>query len=276
MSYKGSFSRAYAIHELVKNLKIKEIIHLHGSEFEKWFDECSDSKKEKIKKLLRECDKFIVLGKDWKRKITKIEPKTNTFIINNSVQIPRNTAKYCNRDFKILFLGVLIERKGVVDLIEAIKILDDKGKIDNAKFLVAGSGKEETNLKNRVKEYKIEKYFDFLGWIDNEKKKQLLLNSQALILPSYNEGLPMAILEAISYGLPVIATDVGDVSEAVINNENGYLCKAGDIESLSICIQKLLNITEKEWIRKSENSRKIAIEKFANEYYVKKIVCLYN
>lgn len=277
MSYKGSFSRAYCIHKLCRILKIKDIIHLHGSEFKKWYDEgCNKSKKKKVKRLLKECSKIIVLGKEWEKRILAIEPSSKTVIVNNTVEVPINYEKKINYEsLNILFLGVLIKRKGIFDLISAISELNKKIDLKDVKFIIAGSGNEEENVKAKAKELNVDKYIHFTGWIDVEQKKELLKKSQLLILPSYNEGLPMAILEAMSYGLPIIATNVGDIPEAVINEENGFLIEPGNIEMLVDSILNVINLTEEEWKQYSENSKKIVSQKFSDVEYFKKIETIY-
>ena len=119
MSYKGSFIRASFIQKLSKSFKINIIVHLHGSEFKKWFNSLDRKKQEKVKAFIKETDTFIVLGKRWNDVIQEIEPKARIRIINNATPIPENSTYY-NIPFTILFLGVLIKRKGISDLIDSI------------------------------------------------------------------------------------------------------------------------------------------------------------
>ncbi len=104
---------------------------------------------------------------------------------------------------------------------------------------------------------------------------EILKQYQLLVLPSYNEGLPMAILEAISYGIPVVATNVGDISFAVENNINGYLISPHDIEGLKNKIIDVVTKGENNWKKLSENSRTIAIDKFSSEKYMREFTKLY-
>lgn len=276
MSYKGSFTRAYFIKNLSSFFKVKSVIHLHGSEFKKWYEqECNIKKKEKVKRFLRECDAIIVLGKEWKKRILEIEPLSKVIVINNTVKIPNEKSQYNNKKFNVLFLGVLIKRKGVYELIQAINELNKKINLDNVKFFIAGNGIEEETLKLETKKNKIDKYIDFMGWINEEKKKELLKKSQLLVLPSYNEGLPMAILEAISYGIPVVATNVGDVSEAVENGKNGYLIEIGNVKQLTETMHKMIKTSKEEWEKFSNYSRNLAIHKFSDNKYFRNIERLY-
>ena len=171
-------------------------------------------------------------------------------------------------------MGVLIKRKGVADLIRAVDILKKKNRLDNVKFVIAGSGVEEAELKTMCKKLELDKYINFVGWTSGEKKERLFRESQMLVLPSYNEGLPVSILEAISYGMPVVATCVGDISAAIIDGENGYLVEPGDVDALANSIYKL--ISEKaNWQKKSESARKISISQFDETGFFETILNLY-
>lgn len=274
MSYRGSFYRKYAIHKLCKKYGVPDVIHLHGSEFQKWYNESDDRTKAKIRTLLKESASFIVLGEKWNKAIHDIEPKTKTVVVSNTVPIPNYTTSWNEKRFQFLFLGVLIKRKGVADLIQAISLLKKEGSLNNIKFVIAGSGAEEANLKQQARELQVESWIEFVGWTDGKAKERYLKDSQALVLPSYNEGLPMAVLEAISYGLPVIATDVGDMAAAVRDGENGYLIHPGDVDALANSIYKL--ISEKaNWQKKSESARKISISRFDETVFFETILNLY-
>lgn len=274
MSYKGSFTRALFISRISKIFKNKVIVHLHGSEFEKWYNLCENSKKKKIRGFLKECDSFIVLGEEWKKKIKKIEPDTNIKIVKNSINIPKEVSKY-NLPFSFLFVGVLIKRKGVNDLIDAVNQMYKNNEIKNVKFVIVGSGEEEKKLIEIIEKNGLNDFFEFKGWVENSQISTIFKKSNAFILPSYNEGLPMAILEAISYGLPIISTEVGDISSAVMHEKNGFLYKPGDIDSLKKYIKTMLCMNNEEWNIMSDFSRKKAIEEFSIESYFMKIEKLY-
>ena len=274
MSYKGSFYRAYRIQKLCEKRGIKTIIHLHGSTFKDWYDSINDSQKEKVKLLFETASTTIVLGNKWYRVIHDIAPKANIMILNNAVHIPDKSVTWDNNCFKILFMGVLIERKGVSDLIDAIDILRNQNLLHNMKFLIAGTGNDETALRKKVIQYGIESYVEFVGWVLGKEKEKYYLDSQVFILPSYNEGLPVAILEAMSYGLPVIASDVGDVSTAVLNDENGYLIKPGDASSMAKYIYQL-STSRSKYEAMSTKSRELAETMFSDELFYEKLCSTY-
>lgn len=277
MSYNGSFYRKYYIHKLCKLFNKKTIVHLHGSEFEKFYNNSSARTQKKIRDLLKECDVFIVLGDNWKNVILRIQPLANIIVLPNAVSLPKEMVYRRKESFQILYLGMLIKRKGVSDLIDAIKIINKENflKKNNVKFIISGIGQEEEVLKRKVQELDLTRYIEFVGWIDNQDKKNFLMESQLLVLPSYNEGLPVAILEAMSYGLPIVSTDVGSISEAVLNNQNGFLITPGDIQGLALSIKKIVECPEL-WESFSKNSKRVIVSKFNEEDYFKKLINLFN
>lgn len=234
MSYRGSFVRARIIHQMCKCANVPDIVHMHGSEFSKWFSSCREKKQRQIREFLSEVNRVIVLGDSWKKRIQSIEPDTTIQVVHNSVKIPEldKINQWNNTTFQVLYMGVLIKRRGVSDLLDAVAMLRDDNLLGNMRFIVAGTGSEEVLLKDKVKKSNLEDVVHFTGWVNGDEKALLYQESQAFVLPSYNEGLPVAVLEAISYGLPVISTDIGDIQAAVHDGENGIIITPGDISAL--------------------------------------------
>ena len=276
MSHTGSFYRKYILLKISKLFGTKVIIHLHGSEFKKFYDSTNKTSKILIKDMLIKSDKFIVLGENWYKAIKSIEENTNIKILFNTVEIPDDTVKYNNNGKKVLFLGSLVKRKGIFELVEVIRNLKDKSILDkyNVEFIIGGSGKEESNLKRKILDYNLERYINLAGWVDGKKKDELIKNSDIFVLPSHNEGLPVAILEAMSYGLPIISTNVGSINEAVFDNKNGFLVDAFDVDNLEKALSKII-ISEDLWKRLSKNSKEIIKMKFDESKYFYDIKLLY-
>lgn len=277
MSYKGSFYRKFIVIKISKIFKKKSVLHLHGSEFEVFYKSSSKHVKKLITDIFMMSDCVIVLGERWLNFIKKIAPEANIQVFNNAVKVPKYTVKYNKECTNILFLGVLIKRKGIYDLIEAINLLNhmDITNKKKVKFIIGGTGKEEEGVRSLIMKYNLNNCIDMVGWVDGTKKEKLLKECNVFVLPSYNEGLPIAILEAISFGIPVISTTVGSIDEAVIHNSNGYLFKPGDIGTLIKYICKILE-DDSEWRKFSKESKNIAYSKFNITNYFKKIEEIYN
>lgn len=277
MSYKGSFFRKWMVVKISKIFNKKVILHLHGSEFEVFYNSSSKMIKNMIKGIFEDSDKVIVLGEKWKNVIKSISGNAKIEVFNNAVEIPKENVNWCDTKINVLFLGVLIKRKGVYDLIESIKILKDTGiiKSKNLNFIIGGSGPEEEEIQYLINKYNLNPYIEMKGWVSGDLKEELIKKSQLFILPSYNEGLPMAILETMSYGMPVITTNVGSISEVVKNNYTGFLIEPGDIKNMAELITKIID-NKFTWEKISKNCKNEIYNRFNEKKYFEEIEILYN
>lgn len=236
MASKGSFYRKSLIISLCRLLHIKTILHAHGSEFEKFYD--SSKHKKYIKKTLNKVDKLIVLSNSWKEFYSKLVDEDKIQVVYNGVKIYDKVEKKHNEVKQGLFLGRMGKRKGIYDLIEAVELLRNENNY-NFKIVLAGDG-EIGNVKKIIKTNGLQKYFEIVGWIDGKRKDEILNNSDFLVLPSYNEGLPMSILEAMSRKVLVISTNAGGIPEIINNGNNGILIEAGNIYELKSAIKNAI------------------------------------
>ena len=238
---RGSFWRKSFLLRIYHKFGIKVVMHHHAAEFEEFYENCSEKQKVKIRKALEDADMNIVLSERLVPMIKDKEPKAKVAVLYNAVQTyPKNPY---NADAKgVLFLGRLGMRKGTFDLLDAIKRLDDKIPKE-IKFYLCGDGEIE-RVKERVSNLNIEHRISHIGWIDGIQKENILQNTMINVLPSYNEGLPMTILETMARGVPNISTRIASIPEVIRDGENGYMITPGDVESLAMYIEKLVNDAE--------------------------------
>lgn len=270
MSYRGSFVRKKYIIQLLKRKNIPMILHMHGSQFKDFYKECSDRQRKQIENTLDSVSVIVALGEQWKKYYQSIS-NTTVISLENAV-FPKQTMNDSEEKNYITTMGVLSQRKGTYDLIEAASHM--KGKIDpKYKFLLAGDGEIE-KVKKRINALQLESMFVIPGWVSDQGKiDELYRKSIMYVLPSYNEGMPMSILEAMSYGLPIISTDVGSIA-SVVTDENGFMIKPGDTEALANRLMELLHHPEQLEKFQVNNSEKIRI--YYNMYdSVDKIIGLY-
>lgn len=230
MASRGSYARKSFIVRLVKLFNKKALLHLHGAEFREFYsDECSDKKKGHIRKTFMMADTVIVLSTQWVSwLLNEISESVNTKLIHNGV-IPLPTNRQVVPGM-ILFLGRLGERKGTQDLIRAFKIVKDK--IPNASLKLGGDG-DIARYRRLVSELGLTESIEFLGWVSGKDKENLLAKADIYCLPSYNEGFPMGILEAMSAKVPVVASTAGGIPDAITHEQSGMLSEPGDIETLA-------------------------------------------
>jgi glycosyltransferase involved in cell wall biosynthesis len=235
-AHKGSFYRKFIITIIGKNIFHKKIVyHLHSSSFDIFYNNSGFIQKNLIHILMNKIDILICVSQSWKDFCLFHFKNTNIKIINNIVSFSstngngatnHNYITNSSAIINFLFLGNIGGRKGIFDLIDVIKEGKDifQGKI---KLFVGGEGEVE-KLKEIISSAKLEALIEYIGWVREEKKLSYFAASHVFVLPSYHEGLPVAILESMSHGLPIISTNVGGIPELVQTGINGIIFKPGD------------------------------------------------
>lgn len=257
--------------QMAKEKGKKIIVHLHGAEFKTFINECNTEQQKYIKKTLNLADKIIVLSEEWKEYLeTLIEEKNKITIIYNAIIIPKDFQKKLDTQ-KFLFLGKIGNRKGIFDLLDVFENVIKK--YPNAHLYVGGDG-EVNKLKEIINDKKINKNVTYIGWVSGEEKEKYLKNCSFYCLPSYNEGMPMSVLEAMAYKNVVITTDVGGIPQVIKNEENGFIIKPGDKEQLFKFILKAME-DEKLIEELSNNARKTIENKFDINKNIEKLVNVY-
>ena len=132
---------------------------------------------------------------------------------------------------------MITAQKGIYDLLDVIKEIRHDLK-DKFCLHIGGNGETE-RLQKLIDENDLSDLVRFEGWVSGEKKKELLSLADAYILPSYIEGLPISILEAMSYGLPILSTPVGGIPE-VVDETNGILFTPGDKKEMADAIKSMV------------------------------------
>jgi glycosyltransferase involved in cell wall biosynthesis len=244
MAERGSFYRKAFILMFCRRMKIKTVIHHHGAEFLEFYDVSSPRKKTFIQKILKSADMNLMLSRFQERQMLLRFPEIKSDVLYNSVE-EYHTDIYDIKARNILFLGRLCERKGVYDLLlvlaECDKLLDGDIKVH-----LCGDG-EIDRVQQTVREYGMEHRIASVGWCSKDRIKEIYKETMLYILPSYHEGLPMSLLETMSYGIPCIVSNVAAIPEVIRNEKNGILVHAGNTEEIKSAILKL---TTDEELRK--------------------------
>jgi glycosyltransferase involved in cell wall biosynthesis len=231
---RGSFWRKTLFVRTARWFGVPSIIHLHGSEMQTFYQSLSAARQKAVRLALEKADAVVVLSDSWQSFVREIAPQAKITVVNNYVALPslRATpaAHISGSSFSVLFLGMLGRRKGIYDLLASWPAIT--AEIPGARLLIGGNGEIDA-ARLRAAELGITGSVDFLGWVDGDRKVALLKNSDVFVLPSYNEGLPMSVLEAMSWGKPVITTKVGGIPELITSGKDGILVDAGNREQLS-------------------------------------------
>lgn len=263
----ASFWRKAIFIYIAKFFHKKVVWHMHAGRFAVFYQQHRYA----VRKVVNKSDVIIALSEYWKEYFKNEFPTKRVEIIKNVISAPR-VHKQQTGYFTLLFLGLLGKNKGIYDLLECIRDykVEFQGKL---KLYIGGNGEIE-HVKQLIKEYGIADIVIFEGWVSGDKKIELLNKSDAYILPSYKEGLPISILEAMSYGMPIISTPVGGIPEIVSNGENGYLVEPGNKEDIYKAIISLLNDSD---LRNRMGSVSLSrVGEHLPEYVEKQLETLYN
>ncbi len=253
----GSFRNHVYYASFARLFGRKTVFHIHASMFKGYFNGSGVGRRGKIVRALNKADKVIVLSESWKRWFESIGVRPDMgrlVVLNNIVSKPEgDVAKKREKGepLKLLFLGEIGHRKGVFDVLEALSLNNSfNGRII---FKIAGCHNEEKLLRE-IKDKGLSGFVSFEGFVSGQKKIDLLLWADALILTSYNEGLPISVLEAMSFGCAIVSTPVGGIPE-VVGKDNGVLVPPGDIKRISDAIEGLCDMPADQFARMGKASR---------------------
>lgn len=272
MAERGSYFRKAMILELCKKHNIKVIIHHHGAEFKQFYEKRSQSIKRIIRKTLSKADMNIVLSKRLVDEMKQINPDIRITYLYNAV--PAYDKNPYNANGKsVLFLGRLGERKGIYDLLNAIARMDERLPKEVI-FNLCGDG-ETQEVQRKCRQMGIEHRIGHIGWIEKEQKMEMMKTTMINVLPSYNEGLPMTILETMAFGIPNIATRIASIPEVVFPQENGFLITPGNVEALSDHVVQLAENSEMRQLM-SDNAYRLIKEKFSLDNHMNALEVIYD
>lgn len=268
---RGSFYRKAFLVRICKKFGVKTVMHHHAAEFELFYEKLSEKQKKYINKTLAETDVNLVLSERLVPMIKSKCPGANVKVLYNAVNTYEQNP-YNSKATGVLFLGRLGERKGTYDLLQVIKTLDKNIK-QEIKFYLCGDG-DIGGVSAKVDQLGIRDRIAHLGWIDAKEKKEIFFNSKINVLPSYNEGLPMSILETMAYGIPNLSTKIASIPEVIKDGKNGFLINPGDIEDMANKLNIMLNDNEL-MINFSNESYLLITDKFSLSTHIKIIKVIY-
>jgi len=174
---------------------------------------------------------------------------------------------------RLICVGRLSGEKAQLLLIEATRQLAVEG-VD-FELVLAGDGPMRSELEALIMRHGLQARIRITGWLSADQVRAEILAARALVLPSFAEGLPVVIMEAMALGRPVIATFVGGIPELVQSGENGWLVPAGDVGALADAIQKCLEVPPKMLERMGESARKLALAQHDVDVEVSRLGALF-
>jgi len=148
---------------------------------------------------------------------------------------------------RLVCVGRLCEQKGQLLLVQAASRLAAEG-VD-FHLVLAGDGPMRNDIEALIREHALQQRISITGWISGEQVREELERSRAMVLPSFAEGLPVVIMEAMAIGRPVLSTYVAGIPELVRTGEAGWLVEAGSVDALTGALRELLHASDEELAR---------------------------
>lgn len=226
---------------LARILGVRVIWHVHGGRFARFLREQRPWRQRLARAALEQAAAVIVLAPAWVGQLAPLAPRAAWRCVPNGVEVPAaSPAAEAGAPFRILFLGHLGRSKGTHDLVRALAAARRQG-FDGVAELAGGESQpgDRAALEALVREVGCQDAVELPGIVGGARKREALRRASVLCLPSHLEMLPMALLEGMAHGLPVLATRVGAIPGVVRDGVDGYLVDAADVEALAERIVQL-------------------------------------
>jgi glycosyltransferase involved in cell wall biosynthesis len=244
LSIKGSTARKFWFVLVSRVFGVPFVIHLHGSDYDRFYRRLPSPFRYGVRWMFASAARTIVLGRFWREFVIdelQVDRERVCILPNAVPPIPR--AGRADGPCRIVFLGRVGARKGAPELISALaspKMRElpwvatiagdgDHGDADLERYraIVASKG-----LAGRI---------SFPGWLSSDEARRLLSDADVFILPSHSENLPLAVLEAMAAGLPIVTTPVGSTPEILDPRTDAIFVEPGDVPALAAAIASLVS-----------------------------------
>ncbi len=243
-AFGGSFYRKTPFILIAKAWGIPIINHIHSSYLDSFYSSAHKFQKTFISWIYERCSVIIALSEEWKQDLSKMIDARKIRVVENYGILKPDVVKNRthNETSNILFLGFISEKKGALDIPrvaeQVLRILPE------VQFVIAGSGEQE-RVESRLSSDTLA-HISFPGWVRGREKELLLKEADIFFLPSYYEGMPMSILEAMGNGLPVVSTRVGGIPRLIKDGVNGLLLEPGDTTGMAEAIISIFSDRAKQ------------------------------
>lgn len=268
----GSFWRKRLFMEMAYRFGVPVIFHLHGGEFRQFVEtRLSPRRRTKLLQTMARCQQIYCLNQEIAHWLGDWLPEIPVKVMENPIDLPQTVVRDTARAPVLLFAGRIEREKGVFDLLEAFTFL--RQDFPEMRMVFCGVGSATTELIKQAAELGLSQHIDFPGWVGGDTKLQFFCTARVFVLPSYAEGMPVSVLEAMACRTPVVASRVGGAPELLGEGKYGFLFTAGNIEELGQAIRRaytlepasvILDLAERKV--REQFSAEVVLEKLRREY----------
>ena len=236
----ASYYRKSLFIVLARLFPVNIVLHCHTGRFSQLYENRTLLSRRFIRFTIESADLILVVSETLKNYFDGLSLGIPVCLLNNAVDSPDPSQIQRSREPIVLSMGRLGPRKGTYDILQAVPRV--VAEIPDAEFWLAGDG-EYASVARIIAQNEWGKHVRLLGWVQGEEKQNYLTQANVFLLPSYFEGTPVAILEAMAYGLPVVSCSVGGIPALISEGKTGFLVEPGDVDAM---VEKLLLLLNDE------------------------------
>lgn len=273
LASRASFWRKAVVCAMARIRRRPYVLHVHGAEFSKFYhEECGAFAKWIVRHTLERAALLLALSGQWQDRLKRIAPRATVQTLPNAValrDVPSRAGD--GAPLRILFAGRIGARKGTFELLRAFARLAHR--FPAATLICAGDG-EGDELRALAAELGAADRLECPGWLNAEQMAGELRRASIFALPSHQEGVPIALLEAMSHSLPVLTTPVGGIPEVIESDRNGLMVTPGDVDAIEVALERLLR-SSAERERLGAAARATIAERYSLESTIERLAALY-
>lgn len=242
------------------------VVHIHGSSFEAFAARDSGLADATQRRTFAYADAVIALSDHWRTVLAERVDASKLVVVPNAVDPDEYTPVYGASPPVVAFVSNHIERKGIREFVAAVEQLDEEA-ID---VVIAGAGPLSSLAENLAA---TSSNVDYRGFVSEAEKRRIISEATVYALPTYAEGLPIALLEGMAGGNAVVTTDVGSIPE-VLDPDSGWMLRPGDTEGIVEALRAVAADPERAEAMGRHN-RQLVEEQYAWPVVVDRLVSIY-
>jgi glycosyltransferase involved in cell wall biosynthesis len=238
----------------------KIVMHFHGTFSKKLISPGSTLMKLFTRKILDLCDAVFLFSREEINEWSSFYPTRQYYFVDNPY-IEQNKPSSKKNKIKIptiLFVGRLVKEKGIFDLIEALKIVKKKNIFN---LLIVGDGPDKQKLKMEIDESGLNIQVVLAGYLSGNELKEAYRSASIFVLPSWREGFPLVLVEAMDFELPIVTTHIRGAVDRFVEGENCLFVNPRQPKQLASAIEKLL--TDPDLCAKMGHNNKKKVKEYA-------------
>jgi glycosyltransferase involved in cell wall biosynthesis len=272
-----SFYRSVLDMIAAQHLGARVVLHIHGAKFDQFHGGEPAWRRRLIGWALARADRVVALSTQWRKALGAMSLRARIVVIENAVDRPvtdvhpQDSARPC----RFVLLARMDHWKGIHDLLDACtRLRDASTPLEVTLAGPPGSAGDAESLGDEIRKRRLASFVRYIGEVHGHAKADLLARADAYVQPSHNEGMPIALLEALAFGLPIVATRVGAVPEVIENGKHGRLVPPQRPDLLADALRELaLDAPLRR--RMSDEARRLATSRFGLDRFRNDLLAMY-